>query len=135
MKRLKTVSLSFIFTLFMLAFIGTMLFVAFDILGILTARHDLAYQSYYSNYTTLKTKNQYNIHDNMYNFDLIKHDEPLGRPLRAEQVYGIKWGDNLCGISRTYGVSVDEIASYNQIKNPDLIWAGSSIIIPVKKND
>lgn len=45
-------------------------------------------------------------------------------------VHDITWGDTLSAISREYGVSVDAIATANGIWDVDLIYDGSSIIIP-----
>lgn len=45
-------------------------------------------------------------------------------------VYRIRWGDTLCRISRIFGYSVQELAEYNHIKNPNLIYADSSLRIP-----
>lgn len=39
-------------------------------------------------------------------------------------------GDTLGQISRTYGVSVDDLAKANGIANPDLIYPGQTIVIP-----
>ena len=43
--------------------------------------------------------------------------------------YTIKRGDTLWGISRKYGVSIQNIVSWNNIKNPNLIYAGNTIVI------
>lgn len=51
-------------------------------------------------------------------------DEP-----RAE-TYEIEWGDTLSQISVDTGVSVDTLAEANDIANPDLIYAGSALLIP-----
>lgn len=49
--------------------------------------------------------------------------------------YVVKSGDTLCNISKQYGVSVSELAKYNKIKNPDLIYIGQIISIPQKEPD
>ena len=41
----------------------------------------------------------------------------------------VKKGDTLWSISRRYGISIAAIVRQNRIKNPNLIYAGSSIII------
>ena len=46
-------------------------------------------------------------------------------------VYTIVWGDTLCGISNKFGVSVDELVELNHIANPNLIYAGSALCIPI----
>ncbi len=46
--------------------------------------------------------------------------------------YTIQWGDTLWGLSRTYGATVDAIVQANpKITNPNLIFAGDTIEIPV----
>ena len=68
--------------------------------------------------------------------DDIKTEKYAGYPhahfddARAVWVYDIQWGDTLSDISRMFGRSVDSIAEYNYIQNVDLIYAGSSIVIP-----
>jgi len=42
----------------------------------------------------------------------------------ATSSYQIRWGDTLSALSMATGLSVDEIAAQNGIKNPDLIYAG-----------
>lgn len=44
--------------------------------------------------------------------------------------YVIKRGDTLSEISLRTGISVDHLADVNHIKDPNLIYAGSSLIIP-----
>ncbi|WP_216650298.1 3D domain-containing protein [Fundicoccus ignavus] len=43
----------------------------------------------------------------------------------GNQIYTIQWGDTLGTISAATGISVNDLASINQIANPDLIIAGS----------
>lgn len=43
--------------------------------------------------------------------------------------YTIKKGDTLWGISRRYGVSVQNIINWNNIKNPNLIYPGQRLIL------
>ena len=45
-------------------------------------------------------------------------------------VYTIKWGDTLSAISSRYGVSMNYIATLNNIKNPNRIYSGNKLIIP-----
>lgn len=45
-------------------------------------------------------------------------------------VYTVKRGDTLSAISTRYGISVDYIAELNNIKNVNLIYAGSKLLIP-----
>ena len=48
------------------------------------------------------------------------------------QVITIKWGDTLWALSRKYGTTVEELARINNIKNPDLIYAGDTLKVPAK---
>lgn len=50
------------------------------------------------------------------------------------QKYHIKRGDTLWALSRKHGVSIDAIVKANpsKIKDPDLIYAGDTIVIPAK---
>jgi LysM repeat protein len=48
------------------------------------------------------------------------------------RVHDVAPGETLSDISRRYGVSVDDIAAANGIRNPNLIYAGSSLVIPEK---
>lgn len=45
-------------------------------------------------------------------------------------VYHIQWGDTLGKISGMFGISVDELAEYNHIRDVNLIYATSSLRIP-----
>ena len=45
-------------------------------------------------------------------------------------IHDVIWGDTLSKISLEYGVSVDEIAEFNLIRNVNLIYSGSSLQIP-----
>lgn len=49
----------------------------------------------------------------------------------AATVYTVQKGDTLSKIAFEYGVTVDEIAKYNGISNPNLIHPGQKIKIPV----
>jgi LysM repeat protein len=44
--------------------------------------------------------------------------------------YTVKKGDTLWEIAKKYGTTVDALAKANNIKNPNLIYAGSKLIIP-----
>ena len=48
------------------------------------------------------------------------------------QFYTIKCGDTLSKIARTYGTSVNYLASLNGIANPDYIVAGTTICVKAK---
>ena len=44
-------------------------------------------------------------------------------------IYTIKRGDTLWSISRRYGVTIQDLVKWNNIKNPNLIYAGNNLII------
>lgn len=48
------------------------------------------------------------------------------------QVIKIKRGDTLWALSRKYGTTVAHLAKINNIKNPDLIYAGHNLKVPKK---
>ncbi len=48
--------------------------------------------------------------------------------------YIVKSGDTLSSISRMHGVSVDRIAEYNELSDPDDIKAGQVLKIPITPN-
>ena len=48
------------------------------------------------------------------------------------QFYKIKCGDTLSRIARTFGTSVNYLASLNGIENPDYIVAGTTICVRAK---
>ena len=47
-------------------------------------------------------------------------------------IYSIKENDTLSKISSLFGISVDELANYNQIRDVDLIYQDSSLKLPQK---
>ncbi|HEY75572.1 MAG TPA: LysM peptidoglycan-binding domain-containing protein [Thermoflexia bacterium] len=47
-----------------------------------------------------------------------------------EQVYIVQPGDTLYSIARRYGVRLEDLAAYNGIINPNLIYVGQQIRIP-----
>lgn len=47
-------------------------------------------------------------------------------------VYVVKSGDTLSKISAKFGMKYQEVAAYNKIKNPHLIFINQKILIPVK---
>ncbi len=48
----------------------------------------------------------------------------------ATQTHTISPGETLSGIAATYGVGISEIAELNGIPNPNLIFAGATLLIP-----
>lgn len=49
---------------------------------------------------------------------------------RSEVVYVVKKGDTLSGIASKYNTTYQELASYNGINNPNLIYVGQVVKIP-----
>ncbi len=46
-------------------------------------------------------------------------------------IYTVQSGDTLSEIAEIFGTSVDAIAQANQIQNPDLIFAGQTLCVPI----
>ena len=47
----------------------------------------------------------------------------------------IKWGDTLSGLALKYDTTVEELVLLNNIENPNLIYAGASLIVPIKETN
>jgi len=47
--------------------------------------------------------------------------------------YTVKAGETLFAISRRSGISIDALARYNGISDPDKIWAGQKLVIPTQE--
>ena len=60
----------------------------------------------------------------------VKQDPPKAPEAPKYQVITIKRGDTLWALSRKYGTTVQELAKINNIKNPDLIYAGAPLKVP-----
>ena len=52
------------------------------------------------------------------------------KPTGEDIVYIVKKGDTLSGIASKYGTTYQELAAYNNISNPNLIYPGQEIKIP-----
>ena len=50
-----------------------------------------------------------------------------------KEIY-IKRGDTLSGIAMTYNTTVEYLAAINNIKNPNLIYAGTTLLVPTGNN-
>jgi LysM repeat protein len=48
----------------------------------------------------------------------------------ADDTYVIQWGDTLWGISRKFGLELEELVAANEIRDPSRIIAGQVLIIP-----
>jgi len=48
----------------------------------------------------------------------------------GDTIHPVAPGDTLSSISKEYGVSVDQLVKYNEIDDPDLIYAGSALRVP-----
>ncbi|NLJ59275.1 MAG: LysM peptidoglycan-binding domain-containing protein, partial [Tissierellia bacterium] len=51
----------------------------------------------------------------------------------TQVIYTVQPGDTLYGIALLYGSTVQGIVEANNITNPDLIYPGSIILIPVEE--
>ena len=51
------------------------------------------------------------------------------------QTITIKWGDTLSEIAIEYGTTVQRLVELNNIANPNLIYAGNTLIIPIGSGD
>ncbi|MBN2222923.1 MAG: 5'-nucleotidase C-terminal domain-containing protein, partial [Vallitaleaceae bacterium] len=56
----------------------------------------------------------------------------LGSSVSAESIYTVKSGDVLWKISKQYGLTYQEVADYNKLANPNLIYANQKLRIPTK---
>lgn len=52
--------------------------------------------------------------------------------VNGEQIYVVKYGDTLTGISGAFQVGVDKIANRNAVEDVNLIYAGDEMVIPEK---
>ncbi len=50
-------------------------------------------------------------------------------PRQQKIGYNVKRGDNLTRIAAQFGVSVMDLISWNDIRNPDLIYEGQTLVI------
>ena len=51
------------------------------------------------------------------------------RPGKQKIGYNVKRGDNLVKIAAKFGVSVLDLVTWNDIRNPDLIYEGQTLVI------
>jgi nucleoid-associated protein YgaU len=69
--------------------------------------------------------NNYNRHGNNYN-----HHPYNNHPNQCNTSYRVQRGDSLSGIAQHYGVSMDQLAKANSIRNPNRIYSGMVLCIP-----
>lgn len=49
---------------------------------------------------------------------------------KSDTTHMVEWGETLTSISMRYGVSVDMLAEYNHIRDVNLIYADSAMLVP-----
>ncbi|MBE0465726.1 MAG: polysaccharide deacetylase family protein [Candidatus Desulforudis sp.] len=49
----------------------------------------------------------------------------------ARQIHRVTTGENLCRIAAQYGTAVDKLAVLNNLENPNLIYAGQVLVVPI----
>ena len=55
----------------------------------------------------------------------------LSTPVLAlEEVHEVQRGDTLASIARHFDISISQLAAYNGIENPDLIFVGQQVLVP-----
>lgn len=59
---------------------------------------------------------------------------PINDGEKQRMTYTVKKGDTLSNIAKKYGVTVKQLVSLNNIKNPNLIYVGQILIIPAETN-
>ena len=60
---------------------------------------------------------------------------PTRTPTLQATTHLVQKGETLSGIARKYGVAVDELVAWNDIKNPDLIHVGQSLVVKPSTKD
>lgn len=60
----------------------------------------------------------------------IKESEKIQAQIDNDEIYTVKSGDTLSGIAYKYNTTYQEIAKYNNISNPSIIYVGQKIRIP-----
>lgn len=71
--------------------------------------------------------------NNIQNIDLIYIDDILiisyNRINDNTTTYQVKWGDTLTAIAKQYNTTIQHLVDLNNIKNPNLIYAGETLLI------
>ena len=52
---------------------------------------------------------------------------------QSEEIYVVRGGDSLVAIAARYNLSVDQIVEANDLANPDFVFSGQRLIIPVSR--
>ncbi|MFM7171898.1 MAG: LysM peptidoglycan-binding domain-containing protein, partial [Caldilinea sp.] len=60
---------------------------------------------------------------------------PVPSAWAQEIVHVVAGGENLSILARRYGLSQQELAAYNGIANPNLLWVGQQLQIPGSSYD
>lgn len=76
-------------------------------------------------------KNENGVPDALEKPVTVKDKPAKAGPTKKAEVYTIVEGDTLAQISGRTGVPVDLLIEANKIKNPNLIYAGAALIIPI----
>lgn len=59
---------------------------------------------------------------------------PINDGKKQTVTYKVKKGDTLSSIAKKYGITVNELINANNIKNPNLIYIGQVLTIPMESN-
>ena len=68
--------------------------------------------------------------DNHGNYNQGNNNHGNNGPQQCDATYRVKRGDSLSEIARHYGVSVNQLANANGIRNANRIYAGQVLCIP-----
>ena len=49
----------------------------------------------------------------------------------GEVIHVVQWGENLTTVANSYGSTVQELIGVNELDDPDFIWVGQRLVIPV----
>ena len=58
------------------------------------------------------------------------NEEPEAPPVGQDHVYYIQAGDTLTSISAEFGISIDALAAYNQVRDVNVINEGAVLLVP-----
>lgn len=61
-------------------------------------------------------------------------DEKEPTPEKTKKIT-IRWGDTLSALATKYNTTISELVRLNNIANPNLIYAGESLIVPTNESD